>query len=207
MESTRESGWQESEHQAELRPGPAESGRQAAGRQVRRGAVVAGSSVEAGSARGGRWSSAELIKANRMADVFSKAKRSQVMAAIRSKGNKDTEVCLARILRVGGISGWRRHVALPGRPDFVFQKDRVAVFVDGCFWHGCPQHGRKPDSNKRYWNAKIARNKARDRAVTLALKSAGWRVVRIWEHGLKLRNSVTRRVAAALTKRNLEDYR
>jgi DNA mismatch endonuclease (patch repair protein) len=142
-----------------------------------------------------------------MADVFSKAKRSQVMAAIRSKGNKDTEVCLARILRVGGISGWRRHVALPGRPDFVFQKDRVAVFVDGCFWHGCPQHGRKPDSNKRYWNAKIARNKARDRAVTLALKSAGWRVVRIWEHGLKLRNSVTRRVAAALTKRNLEDYR
>jgi len=140
-----------------------------------------------------------------MADVFSKAKRSEVMAAIRSRGNRDTEVCLAGILRAGGIKGWRRHVALRGRPDFVFHKDRVAVFVDGCFWHGCPQHGRKPDSNKRYWNAKIARNKARDRAVTRALKSAGWRVLRIWEHELRVRNRVSRRVAAALAESHLED--
>ncbi len=77
-----------------------------------------------------------------MADVFSKSKRSKVMAAIRSKGNKDTELRLAFILRAYGIKGWRRHYPLPGKPDFVFPKQRLAVFVDGCFWHSCPKHGR-----------------------------------------------------------------
>jgi len=79
-----------------------------------------------------------------MADVFSKTKRSAVMAAIRSRGNKDTEMKLAAITRTHGITGWRRHLPLPGRPDFAFRKERVAVFVDGCFWHGCPLHGHKP---------------------------------------------------------------
>ena len=74
-----------------------------------------------------------------MTDVFSKKKRSQVMAAIRSKGNKTTELRLASILRAHGISGWRRHQPLFGKPDFVFRRERLAVFVDGCFWHGCPQ--------------------------------------------------------------------
>jgi len=68
-----------------------------------------------------------------MADVFSKRKRSQVMAAIRSKGNKDTELKLASILRAHGIKGWRRHQPLVGKPDFIFLKQRLAVFVDGCF--------------------------------------------------------------------------
>jgi DNA mismatch endonuclease (patch repair protein) len=119
-----------------------------------------------------------------VADVFTKRKRSLVMAAIRSKGNKDTELKLVSILRAAGITGWRRHQALVGRPDFVFRRERVAVFVDGCFWHGCPRHGRQPGSNSGYWMPKLARNKARDREVSAALRKAGWRVIRTWEHDL-----------------------
>ena len=70
------------------------------------------------------------------------------------------------------------------RPDFVFPKLRVAVFVDGCFWHGCPRHGTRPKGNASFWKKKLERNKARDREQTRALKRAGWRVLRIWEHEL-----------------------
>jgi hypothetical protein len=71
-----------------------------------------------------------------MADVFSKRKRSQIMAAVRSKGNKTTELKLISIFRVNGIVGWRRNKKITGSPDFVFRKKRIALFVDGCFWHG-----------------------------------------------------------------------
>lgn len=76
-------------------------------------------------------------------------------------------------------------VALPGarpRPDIAFTRSRVAVFVDGCFWHCCPDHGRPPKTNRSYWGPKLARNVERDRRDTLALEGAGWRVVRLWEH-------------------------
>src|SRR5580700_10150015 len=111
-----------------------------------------------------------------MADVFKKAKRSKVMAAIRSQGNKDTELKLVSILRVARITGWRRHKPLLGQPDFVFGRERVALFVDGCFWHGCPKHGRQPGSNTKYWREKLARNKSRDRRVSRELNKAGWTV-------------------------------
>ena len=120
-----------------------------------------------------------------MADVFTKAKRSDVMSRIRSKGNAKTELRLLAILRLGGITGWRRHVNLPGKPDFVFRQSRLAVFVDGCFWHGCPRCYRRPSSKRQYWDAKVSRNRARDRAVTRELRKAGWRVIRVWEHGLR----------------------
>lgn len=68
------------------------------------------------------------------------------------------------------------------RPDVVFTARKVAVFVDGCFWHVCPDHGRQPTSNEWYWTPKLRRNVERDRLVTVALEHAGWRVVRIWEH-------------------------
>jgi DNA mismatch endonuclease (patch repair protein) len=68
------------------------------------------------------------------------------------------------------------------RPDFVFTRSRVAVFVDGCFWHGCPDHGTTPKANSHYWGPKLARNQERDRLVNAALQHAGWAVVRIWEH-------------------------
>lgn len=134
-----------------------------------------------------------------MADVFSKAKRSQVMSAIRSKGNKDTELKLAAILRANGITGWRRHQPLPGRPDFIFRRERLAVFVDGCFWHACPKHGRKPASNRAYWLPKLKRNQKRDRKVTKALQKAGWRVLRLWSHALGNPRMVAWRITLALS--------
>ncbi len=119
-----------------------------------------------------------------MPDVFTKKKRSQVMAAIRSRGNKDTELKLAAILRAVGITGWRRHQPLPGKPDFIFRRERLAIFVDGCFWHGCPKHGRNPDTNRSYWLPKLQRNRQRALEVTRSLEKPGWRTLRIWEHEL-----------------------
>jgi DNA mismatch endonuclease (patch repair protein) len=122
-----------------------------------------------------------------MPDIFSKRKRSVVMAAIRSHGNQATELRLIAIFRAHGITGWRRGSTLPGRPDFVFPQLKLAVFVDGCFWHGCPMHGTQPKTNAAFWREKIARNRSRDRRVTRALRARGWRVVRIWEHALARR--------------------
>jgi DNA mismatch endonuclease (patch repair protein) len=146
-----------------------------------------------------------------MPDVFSKAKRSEVMSRIRSRGNRDTELALVHLLRAHKISGWRRHVRvavesrwlsverrrrsrnpqpsttnpqLAVRPDFVFRKSRTAIFVDGCFWHGCPRHATKPANNRAFWKKKLAGNKTRDRLVNRTLRRAGWKVVRIWEHAL-----------------------
>jgi DNA mismatch endonuclease (patch repair protein) len=134
-----------------------------------------------------------------MADTLSKAKRSQVMAAVRSKGNRDTELKLVAILRAAGIVGWRRHPLFPGRPDFIFRSERVVIFVDGCFWHGCPRHCRMPASNSRYWREKIFRNTRRDLSATRALRSAGWRVIRIWEHALRHPTRVSRRIIKELS--------
>jgi len=133
-----------------------------------------------------------------MPDVFDAEKRSVVMAAIRSRGNQDTELKLISIFRLFGIKGWRRNFPLIGRPDFVFRKERIAVFVDGCFWHGCPVHGRKPGSNQEYWGPKLLRNRARDRRVTRELKKLGWKVIRIWEHDLKNAPKVAGRCKRAL---------
>jgi DNA mismatch endonuclease (patch repair protein) len=122
-----------------------------------------------------------------VADTFNKAQRSRIMAAVRSRGNKATELILVRLFREAGLKGWRRHAEILGRPDFVFAKERVAVFVDGCFWHGCAKHCRMPASNRKYWLAKIERNVRRDRATRKALRGKGWKVVRVWEHELKAR--------------------
>ncbi len=93
-----------------------------------------------------------------------------------------------KLMRKHGITGWRRRVVLSGKPDFVFARQRVAVFVDGCFWHGCPKHCRMPKGNRSYWAAKIGNNIARDALVTRRLRRAGWRVLRVWEHELTWRN-------------------
>lgn len=119
-----------------------------------------------------------------MPDVFTRQKRSAVMALIRGRGNKDTELRLIALMRVQRITGWRRGSTLRGRPDFVFPRAKLAVFVDGCFWHGCPAHATWPKNNAAFWEAKILGNRARDRAITRELKRAGWRVLRVWEHAL-----------------------
>jgi DNA mismatch endonuclease (patch repair protein) len=143
-----------------------------------------------------------------MADNVPPEKRSAVMAAVRSRGNRNTELALARALRAAGITGWRRHVDLPGRPDFAFRSARLLIFVDGCFWHGCARHCRVPARNREYWLRKITRNRDRDRATRRTLRARGWRVLRIWEHELKqidacvarIRKLLDREVAARLEK-------
>src|SRR6266568_1915865 len=114
--------------------------------------------------------------------------RSELMARIKSTGNKTTELRLLRLLVANGITGWRRRYQLFGRPDFVFPEKRVVVFVDGCFWHGHPNLCRLPASNKIYWVNKIPGNKRRDCEVTAFLKRSGWTVLRIWEHELNQLN-------------------
>ncbi len=123
-----------------------------------------------------------------MPDVFTKEKRSEVMSLIKGKGNKRTEGVLVRIFKGQGVTGWRRHLKLPGKPDFTFRKERLTVFVDGCFWHGCPKCYRAPKGNRKFWEAKITRNRKRDREVNRELRKGGWRILRIAEHSLKKRD-------------------
>lgn len=125
-----------------------------------------------------------------MPDVFTRVIRSAVMSRIRGHGNKDTELRLIQIFRSSGIKGWRRGSKLPGKPDFVFPKLKSAVFVDGCFWHGCPKHATWPKTRAAFWLAKITGNKARDRRVNRLLKAKGWTVVRVWEHELRRRDEM-----------------
>lgn len=132
-----------------------------------------------------------------MSDVFSKAKRSEIMGRIRGKGNSSTEVVFARALRTEGVTGWRRHVgisivgkkrgspAVRVRPDFVLRSTKLAIFIDGCFWHGCPDHGSMPKSNHIFWRSKLETNRERDRYVCRVLRRKGWSVMRVWEHELK----------------------
>lgn len=151
-----------------------------------------------------------------MPDIFSKAQRSAVMASIRGRGNAATELRMIALLRLHGITGWRRHLALRigearkadaarrnrVQVDFVFRRERVAVFVDGCFWHACPQHGTRPSGNRAFWKAKLDRNIARDRAVSRALRKKGWSVLRVWEHDLPVKHwpRVACRLAWALRR-------
>jgi DNA mismatch endonuclease (patch repair protein) len=130
-----------------------------------------------------------------MADVYTRAERSALMAKVRGRGNLTTEEALAKVFRAEGWSGWRRQRAIRGRTaagerfqvrsDFVFPVRRLVVFVDGCFWHGCPRHGTRPQGNAAFWRAKFRRNQTRDRRDTTRLRRAGWRVLRLWEHELK----------------------
>lgn len=118
-------------------------------------------------------------------DSVSKEIRSKVMSSVRSKGNRSTEERLLRALVQSNIEGWRLQAKdLMGQPDFVFDNERVVVFVDGCFWHGCPHCYRRPNSSQEYWDEKVKRNIARDRRVSAKLRRDGWSVIRIWEHVL-----------------------
>lgn len=118
-------------------------------------------------------------------DMFAPAERSRIMSRIRSNGNYSTELRFIRLMRQYKVSGWRRGRKLPGRPDFVFAKRKLAVFIDGDFWHGNPKKFRVPKSNENYWQAKILGNRKRDRLINRILREQGWRVIRFWESSLK----------------------
>ncbi|HEX8524201.1 MAG TPA: DNA mismatch endonuclease Vsr [Tepidisphaeraceae bacterium] len=108
--------------------------------------------------------------------------RSRTMRAVPSK-DTSAEKALRRILSDAGIKGYRLHCSdLPGNPDVVFRKQKLTIFVDGCFWHGCQKCRRRPSSNQPYWNMKVQRNRDRDALVNKECKKRGWRVLRVWEH-------------------------
>jgi DNA mismatch endonuclease, patch repair protein len=135
-----------------------------------------------------------------MADDRTKAQRSETMRKVRGK-DTSCEMSLRRELHRRGLR-YRLHTDLPGKPDIVFVAARVAIFVDGCFWHGCPEHCRLPATNREYWEAKIARNRTRDARATRALHDDGWIAIRLWEH--EIRDSVAKvadRIAHTLRDR------
>jgi DNA mismatch endonuclease (patch repair protein) len=130
-----------------------------------------------------------------MTDRLTPAARSALMAKVRGRGNVTTEAALAQVFRSEGYVGWRRQRTVQGRrragatwrvrPDFLFPARRLALFVDGCFWHGCPRHATRPQGNRGFWLRKFRQNGERDRRNGRDLRAAGWRVVRLWEHELK----------------------
>lgn len=130
-----------------------------------------------------------------MVDTFTKSERSQIMRKVKSKSNKSTEIRLIQYFHENGIKGWRRNYKLIGKPDFVFPRQRIAIFTDGCFWHGHNCRNLKPQDNKDYWIKKIRRNKQRDKEVTDMLKSKKWTVIRIWECELKNYNKIEKKAA------------
>jgi len=124
-------------------------------------------------------------------DVYNKATRSAVMSKVRSKGNKSTELRLIEIFHSQGIIGWRRNYPVKGHPDFIFTRQKIAVFVDGCFWHGHDCRNTRPKDNEKFWSEKRKRNINHDKIVTKNFKKRGWTVLRIWECELKKKNLQT----------------
>ncbi len=123
------------------------------------------------------------------------------MAAIRRTDTKP-EIAIRRALHHQGLR-FRKDLAVRAdgllvRPDIVFTRQKIAVFVDGCFWHSCPEHGRHPSKNAQYWSPKLQKNAERDRLQTAALESDGWTVLRFWEH--EDLDVAVQRVAAAVTR-------
>ena len=120
-----------------------------------------------------------------MMDNLSAEHRTKAMRANVSGQRKTTEWALRARLIALGFSGWEVGPPdIPGSPDFLFRSARLAVFVDGCFWHGCTEHRSIPRTNREMWRDKIEKNRRRDQEVSLRLSNMGWRVLRIWEHEL-----------------------
>ena len=117
-----------------------------------------------------------------MADKVDKETRSKIMSSIKGSDTK-MELAVKPALEALGLEYHPKGVF--GKPDFAHAEQMVAVFLDGCFWHGCPEHYKAPDGNASFWAQKVERNQARDRAVTKLLEDSGWRVIRVWEHAMK----------------------
>ncbi len=120
-----------------------------------------------------------------MPDRYSKETRSRVMSRIRSE-QTGVEVAFRKYLWRKGWRGYRINFkGLPGKPDIAYIHKRVAIFIDGCFWHKCPRCYTEPKTNKDYWIPKIQMNIDRDKQQNIILERLGWTVVRIWEHEIK----------------------
>ena len=143
---------------------------------------------------------AALLSGGKFVDV--PHTRSKNMQAIRSRGNRSTEVCLRLALVRAGLKGWTvRPAGILGSPDFGFLTQKVAIFADGCFWHGCPRCGHAPiTSNASFWVEKVARNKMRDRRISAKLRRTGWHVLRFWEHELRSPQGVVERIIRVVNR-------
>jgi len=145
--------------------------------------------------------SKRLGNATRIRTTFGGLSRSALMSRIRSSGNATTELRMISLLRKAGLKGWRRHVDLIGKPDFVWPSVKLAVFIDGCFWHGHNCRNLTPKINAAAWRAKIARNKHSGRRNARKLRRQGWKVARVWECALKREpENVVNRIKRALVK-------
>lgn len=134
-------------------------------------------------------------------DSVSREVRSRIMSSVKSFGNKTTKMAMVNLLRDNGLKGYRRHWPVEGKPDFVWVKPKVALFVDGCFWHGCPRCKRFPSSNVEFWTNRLETNQRRDRRVARALRKLGWAVIRVWECSISKERTI-RRIQASLESRN-----
>ena len=126
-----------------------------------------------------------------MVDRISREQRSKIMSAIRSKNTKP-ELTLRKLLWSKGLR-YRVHYG-EEKIDIAFPSKKIAIFVDGCFWHGCPIHSHTPKSNEAYWVPKLQKNKTRDAAKNKRLEKKGWKVVRIWEHELTDKDAVLTKI-------------
>jgi DNA mismatch endonuclease (patch repair protein) len=116
-----------------------------------------------------------------MTDIFSKELRTKVMKAVRSRGNQTTELKLISLFNANHITGWSRNYPVKGHPDFAFKNRRIAVFVDGCFWHAHDCRNIRPKANERFWEDKRNKNIEHDKAITHVFLERRWKVLRIWE--------------------------
>jgi len=116
-----------------------------------------------------------------MSDTFSRMDRSTIMKKVKGKDNRSTEHALISLFRKYYITGWRRNYNVTGKPDFVFLDKKIAIFTDGCFWHGHHCRNIIPKQNSEYWNTKRNRNIKRDKYINTLFRKRGWTVVRIWE--------------------------
>jgi DNA mismatch endonuclease (patch repair protein) len=135
-----------------------------------------------------------------MTDVLTPAQRQLNMSRIRAK-NTGPEVKLRKMLFAERIRGYRIHHNLPGKPDIVFTKKKIAIFIDGCFWHKCPLCFQEPETRKEFWMKKIQSNVDRDKKVSAQLESEGWTIIRIWEHEVRKKpEDAVKRISEALAK-------
>lgn len=116
-----------------------------------------------------------------MSDVLNKEKRSEIMRKVRSENNKSTELRFISIFHELGLKGWRRKYPIKDSPDFIFIKQRAAIFADDCFWYGYDCRNTSPSDNKEYWVKKISSNMERDRITNFKLQRQNCLVIRIWE--------------------------
>jgi DNA mismatch endonuclease (patch repair protein) len=138
-----------------------------------------------------------------MADVLTPEQRRLNMSRIRDRNTKP-EKALRSALHAEGLRFRIHRRDIAGCPDVVFPAKKIAVFVDGCFWHGCPEHQTMPRTNPAFWEKKLQRNRERDEAVTRTLESAGWKILRFWEHEVRREiSSVVQAVKKTVRQRKI----